>query len=148
MGQTPFPKNTSKQGLNKAIGHVLGEATLKNFGYILIMTEKKRITQDWVYREAQTLCQKRVALSHAVYLLNDDYTPMHFVIQVLETFFYLETVPAKQLVQMIHRTGKGLCGVFSRDVAETKVMQVNSHARLHNYPLLCQMENNALTLGD
>jgi ATP-dependent Clp protease adaptor protein ClpS len=75
-----------------------------------------------------------------VVLLNDDYTPMEFVVSVLEQFFSMNREKATQIMLQVHTRGKGVCGVFSRDVAETKVALVNQYAREHQHPLLCQME--------
>lgn len=75
-----------------------------------------------------------------VILLNDDYTPMEFVVDVLETFFQHDREKATRIMLHVHTRGAGVCGVFSRDVAETKVSQVNDYAREHQHPLLCTME--------
>ena len=77
---------------------------------------------------------------YRVVLLNDDYTPMEFVVDVLQTFFSMDRARATQVMLQVHTQGSGNCGVFSRDVAETKVEQVNDYAREHNHPLLCTME--------
>lgn len=77
---------------------------------------------------------------YKVILLNDDYTPMEFVVQVLQTFFKLDYERATQIMLHVHTRGKGVCGVFSRDIAETKVAQVNEFSRRHQHPLLCDME--------
>ncbi|HSO84567.1 ATP-dependent Clp protease adapter ClpS [Thiocapsa sp.] len=75
-----------------------------------------------------------------VLLLNDDYTPMEFVVQVLETFFAMNREKATQVMLHVHTRGRGVCGVFTKDIAETKVSQVNDFARTHHHPLLCTME--------
>lgn len=75
-----------------------------------------------------------------VVLLNDDFTPMDFVVDVLMVFFNMSDEQATQVMLHVHTRGVGICGVFSRDVAETKVRLVNSHARQHQHPLLCAME--------
>ncbi|MGB0712407.1 MAG: ATP-dependent Clp protease adapter ClpS [Gammaproteobacteria bacterium] len=75
-----------------------------------------------------------------VVLLNDDYTPMEFVVEVLETFFSMDRPKATQVMLHVHTKGKGVCGVFTRDVAETKVGQVNEFSRENQHPLLCDME--------
>jgi ATP-dependent Clp protease adaptor protein ClpS len=75
-----------------------------------------------------------------VVLLNDDYTPMEFVVVVLETFFNMARERATQVMLHVHTRGKGVCGVFSREVAESKVAQVNEFSRVHQHPLLCTME--------
>ncbi len=75
-----------------------------------------------------------------VVLLNDDYTPMEFVVHVLEIFFNKDRPTATRIMLAVHTEGKGIAGVFSRDVAETKVHQVNGYARKHQHPLMCAME--------
>ncbi|ABM62168.1 ATP-dependent Clp protease adapter ClpS [Halorhodospira halophila] len=77
---------------------------------------------------------------YKVVLLNDDYTPMDFVVEVLQRFFNKDRSQATQIMLHVHTRGKGVCGVYSRDVAETKVSQVNDYAREHEHPLLCTME--------
>lgn len=75
-----------------------------------------------------------------VILLNDDYTPMEFVVEVLETFFKMNREQATQVMLMVHTKGKGVCGIYTRDIAETKSAQVNQYARDHQHPLLCEIE--------
>jgi ATP-dependent Clp protease adaptor protein ClpS len=75
-----------------------------------------------------------------VLLLNDDYTPMEFVVLVLETFFAMNREKATQIMLHVHTRGVGVCGVYTRDIAETKVIQVNDFARGHQHPLMCTME--------
>jgi ATP-dependent Clp protease adaptor protein ClpS len=77
---------------------------------------------------------------YQVVLLNDDFTPMDFVIVVLETFFNMDRERATQVMLHVHTRGKGVCGVFTREVAETKVTQVNEFSRSHQHPLLCTLE--------
>ena len=77
---------------------------------------------------------------YQVVLLNDDYTPMDFVVVVLETFFNMNRELATQVMLHVHTRGKGVCGVFTREVAETKVTQVNEFSRAHQHPLLCTLE--------
>ena len=77
---------------------------------------------------------------YQVVILNDDYTPMDFVVSVLETFFSMTRQTATQVMLHVHTRGKGVCGVFTREVAETKVTQVNEFSRSHQHPLLCTME--------
>lgn len=75
-----------------------------------------------------------------VVLLNDDYTPMEFVVEVLQIFFSMNRERATQIMMHVHTRGRGVCGVFTRDVAETKVSQVNDFSRHHEHPLMCTME--------
>jgi ATP-dependent Clp protease adaptor protein ClpS len=77
---------------------------------------------------------------YQVVLLNDDYTPMDFVVEVLQIFFGMNREKATQVMLHVHTRGKGVCGVFTREVAETKVTQVNEFSRQHQHPLLCTME--------
>ncbi|MCP3667803.1 MAG: ATP-dependent Clp protease adapter ClpS [Gammaproteobacteria bacterium] len=77
---------------------------------------------------------------YKVMLLNDDYTPMEFVVEVLEGFFSLGREKATQIMLHVHTRGAGICGVFTRDIAETKVAQVNDFSRVNQHPLLCTME--------
>jgi ATP-dependent Clp protease adaptor protein ClpS len=77
---------------------------------------------------------------YQVLLLNDDYTPMEFVVSVLQRFFGMGREKATQVMLKVHREGRGVCGVFPRDVAATKVEQVCSYSREHQHPLQCVME--------
>ncbi|MEE9422405.1 MAG: ATP-dependent Clp protease adapter ClpS [Gammaproteobacteria bacterium] len=82
---------------------------------------------------------KRPAL-YQVVLLNDDYTPMEFVVILLEKYFSMNREKATQVMLHVHTDGKGVCGVYTREVAETKVAQVNEYAHQNQHPLLCAME--------
>ena len=77
---------------------------------------------------------------YKVMLLNDDYTPMEFVVVVLQKFFSMSRERATQVMLKVHREGIGVCGVFPRDIATTKVRQVAAYARRHQHPLQCVME--------
>lgn len=77
---------------------------------------------------------------YKVVMLNDDYTPMEFVVEALELFFYVNRERATQLMLQVHTRGKAICGVYTRDIAETKAAQVNQFARDHEHPLLCEIE--------
>ncbi len=77
---------------------------------------------------------------YQVVLVNDDYTPMEFVVLVLESYFSMNREAATQVMLHVHTRGKGVCGVYARDVAETKVTLVNQFSRDNQHPLLCQME--------
>ena len=77
---------------------------------------------------------------YQVVLLNDDFTPMDFVVEVLQVFFALNREKATQVMLHVHTRGKGVCGVYTREVAESKVTQVNEFSRMHQHPLLCSME--------
>jgi ATP-dependent Clp protease adaptor protein ClpS len=75
-----------------------------------------------------------------VVLLNDDFTPMDFVVEILVDFFHMNEDKATQVMLQVHTQGIGVCGVFSKDVAETKVHLVNEYSREHQHPLMCTME--------
>lgn len=77
---------------------------------------------------------------YKVLLLNDDYTPMDFVIEVLKVFFDMDESRATQVMMHVHTRGKGLCGIFSHEVAETKTTLVNEYSKNHQHPLLCVLE--------
>ncbi len=77
---------------------------------------------------------------YKVLLLNDDYTPMEFVVEILESFFNMDQEKATRVMLHVHTRGVGVCGVFPRDIAETKVTQVNEYARENQHPLLCTLE--------
>ena len=85
---------------------------------------------------------KRPSL-YRVILLNDDYTPMEFVVEVLETFFTMNREQATQVMLAVHTQGKGVCGIYPQDIAETKASQVNQSARDNGHPLLCEVEPSA-----
>jgi ATP-dependent Clp protease adaptor protein ClpS len=75
-----------------------------------------------------------------VVLLNDDYTPMEFVVEILQKFFRMDRPTATQVMLHVHTRGKGVCGVYTYEIAETKVALVNDYSRKHQHPLLCTME--------
>lgn len=77
---------------------------------------------------------------YRVLLLNDDYTPMEFVIHILERFFQKDREAATRIMLLVHQHGVGECGVFTYEIAETKVSQVMDFARQHQHPLQCVME--------
>jgi ATP-dependent Clp protease adaptor protein ClpS len=77
---------------------------------------------------------------YRVVLINDDYTPMEFVVDVLERFFAMNRQNATRVMLEVHTRGKGICGVFTYEIAETKVSQVTAYAREHQHPLMCTLE--------
>ncbi|MFK8054047.1 MAG: ATP-dependent Clp protease adapter ClpS [Woeseiaceae bacterium] len=79
---------------------------------------------------------------YRVVLLNDDYTPMEFVVEILEQVFSHDRTLATRIMLEVHTKGKGVCGVFTYDVAETKVAQVSQAAEQNQHPLLCTMEQD------
>lgn len=79
---------------------------------------------------------------YRVYLLNDDFTPMVFVVEVLERYFSMEPKIAMEIMLQVHQYGKAMCGLYPRDIAETKVVQVNEYSRRNEHPLLCRVEES------
>ena len=77
---------------------------------------------------------------YRVIMLNDDYTPMEFVVHVLETFFSMDRQMATRVMLEVHTKGKGVCGIFPYDLAETKASQVTEYARQNEHPLICTVE--------
>ena len=82
---------------------------------------------------------KRPSL-YRVVIMNDDYTPMEFVVHVLEQFFAMGREKATQVMLAVHTQGKGVCGVYTKDIAETKAALVNDYSRENQHPLLCEVE--------
>ena len=79
---------------------------------------------------------------YKVLLLNDDYTPMEFVVQILQDVFSLDRNVATRVMLEVHTKGKGICGTFTYEIAETKVAQVAGLAQQHQHPLFCTMEES------
>ncbi|EQA37043.1 ATP-dependent Clp protease adaptor protein ClpS [Leptospira inadai serovar Lyme str. 10] len=100
-----------------------------------------------VYRfdtEEQVLTKEKLKLKkppkYRVVILNDDYTPMEFVVWILRVVFYRTAAESERIMLQAHTTGKALCGVYSHDVAKTKVAETHKLAEQHGHPLQCQME--------
>ncbi len=77
---------------------------------------------------------------YKVILVNDDFTPMEFVVHILELFFSIDRENATRIMLEVHTSGKGICGLFTREIAETKVSLVNDYSQENQHPLLCAME--------
>ena len=84
--------------------------------------------------------QTKIPALYRVLMMNDDYTPMEFVIEVLEKFFQKNREEASQIMLHVHQRGVGVCGVYAYDLAETKAMQVMNYARKYEHPLQVQLE--------
>ena len=104
------------------------------------MAEKRDDSIDGQLAVEQARPKLKKPPMYKVILVNDDYTPMEFVVQVLETFFDMGREKATQIMLHVHTRGKGVCGVYTRDIAETKVVLVNEFSRDHQHPLMCAME--------
>ena len=105
---------------------------------VMSESERTEFERGLVVEEAEPQVKKPPL--YQVILLNDDYTPMEFVVDVLETIFRMDRTTATRVMLEVHTKGKGVCGVFIFEIAETKVAQVMSYARQQQHPLLCTME--------
>ena len=100
-------------------------SSLQEEGGVALELEKPKLKRPSMYK---------------VIMLNDDYTPMEFVVEVLKHFFGMDSEKATRIMLAVHNEGRATCGVFSKDVAETKAMMVNKYARDNEHPLLCEIE--------
>jgi ATP-dependent Clp protease adaptor protein ClpS len=117
MGHTVYRQLVAgKEGEDQSPGHS---------GAALAERVKPRLRKPRLYR---------------VVMLNDDYTPMEFVVHVLESFFSMNRELATRVMLKVHTEGRAVCGVFTRDIAETKAEQINQYSRENEHPLLCQIE--------
>lgn len=89
---------------------------------------------------AEALPQVAVPRKYKVVMLNDDYTPMGFVVDALKRFFGLSEELSTQVMLQVHVAGRGICGLYTKDIAETKAAQVNEFSRSHDHALLCTTE--------
>lgn len=101
--------------------------------------------KEWIHFEQdlddQRIDQVKPPSMYKVILNNDDYTPMEFVVDVLQKFFSYDIEQATTLMLDVHYKGKAICGIFTAEVAETKVAQINRYARNNEHPLLCTLES-------
>ena len=107
----------------------------------LLMAEERTHHERGLVPEEAESRLKRPPLFRVI-LLNDDYTPMEFVVDVLESIFGMDRTTATRVMLEVHTRGKGVCGVFTFEIAETKVAQVTTYSQQHQHPLLCTMEEN------
>ncbi|HQQ64393.1 MAG TPA: ATP-dependent Clp protease adapter ClpS [Pseudomonadales bacterium] len=85
---------------------------------------------------------------YRVVMLNDDYTPMEFVVHILEAFFGMGREQATRVMLKVHTEGRAICGIYTRDIAETKAEEINQYARENEHPLLCQIEPDGSSNDD
>lgn len=102
--------------------------------------EDEKVDRDDSVVEAPSEPKLKEPPMYKVVLLNDDYTPMEFVVEVLQIFFGMDREKATQVMLAVHTTGKATCGIFTRDVAETKSTQVNQYAQDNDHPLVSDVE--------
>ncbi len=116
----------------------------ENLQLTLNMSEGDDIPPDYDREGDVAIAEARPELKpppmYQVVLLNDDYTPMEFVVEILEMFFNMGREKATQVMLAVHTQGKGVCGIYTKDIAETKAAQVNQYARDSEHPLLAEIE--------
>lgn len=104
------------------------------------MSDKKHETDRGVATEERVATKK--PSQYKVILLNDDFTPMDFVIHVLKVFFQKDEIAAHEIMMQVHNDGRGIAGVYSFDIAESKVVQVSAYAKKNQYPLKVVLEKD------
>ena len=104
------------------------------------MSQKKVAATGEAVVEKEVTKKLKMPPKYKVVLLNDDYTPMDFVTEILQRFFFMSGDTATEVMLQIHTSGKAICGIFTRDVAQSKVVKVNEYARRNKHPLLCKVE--------
>lgn len=105
------------------------------------MTNEKKLDSDGQIAIKEASPKLKKPKMFKVIMLNDDYTPMEFVVHVLEKFFKMDRHKATRVMLEVHTSGKGVCGIFTHDLAETKAAQVVDYARSNEHPLICTLEN-------
>jgi len=109
-----------------------------------IISSNKDDEQEWHHDNSTVVEEVRPELKkpsmYKVVIFNDDFTPMEFVVELLEFFFSLNREAATRVMLKVHTEGKAVCGVYVHDIAETKATQVNQYARDNEHPLLCEIE--------
>lgn len=111
--------------LQLTLGKDLDDSAADSDGGLAVLPAKPKLKRPPMYK---------------VVLLNDDYTPMDFVVEILETFFSMSREKATHVMLTVHVHGKAVCGIYTRDIAETKAAQVNQYSRENQHPLLCEIE--------
>lgn len=117
---------------------------MRNIENSLLILNQREDEQDPDRDDGLVVSPEKPALKRParfrVILLNDDYTPMDFVVDVLMKFFGMNEEKATQVMLLVHTQGKAVCGVYTRDIAETKAAQVNQYSTECEHPLLCEIE--------
>ena len=108
---------------------------------LLMSSDQVDIEHDEDVLLAPEVPKLEIPSMYNVVMFNDDFTPMEFVVEVLETFFNKDREAATRVMLTVHTMGKAVCGSYTRDIAETKAAQVNQYARESQHPLLCEIES-------
>ena len=103
---------------------------------------KNTVNKNEVVIEKRTKKKLKKPSLYKVVMLNDDYTPMDFVVYLLKTFFHMNTDKASKIMLEVHNKGAGICGVFTLEIAETKILKVIDTSRMNGFPLMCTLEKN------
>jgi ATP-dependent Clp protease adaptor protein ClpS len=142
MGKTKNLRLTLSRGVLDSGSDALGldRAACGVAGAVFGMADDDSAHDDGGLAVQEAKPQLKPPPMYKVVLLNDDYTPMEFVVEVLESFFNMGRERATQVMLAVHTQGKGVCGIFTRDIAETKAAQVNQYARDSQHPLLADTE--------
>ena len=101
---------------------------------------KNTVNKNEVVIEKKTKKKLKKPSLYKVVMLNDDYTPMDFVVYLLKTFFHMNTDKASKIMLEVHNKGAGICGVFTLEIAETKILKVIDTSRKNDFPLICTLE--------
>lgn len=99
-------------------------------------------SQSKISRISESRSKEKIPPMYKILLLNDDFTPMEFVIEVLKMFFSMDQEQATRIMLKVHTEGVGVCGIYTSDIASTKVSQVTEFSRKNQHPLRCVMEEN------
>jgi ATP-dependent Clp protease adaptor protein ClpS len=126
--------------LHKSAMQILGLVLQSAGPYKRPMSVNERPDSDSGVLVAEATPKTRQPPLFKVVLLNDDFTPMEFVVELLERFFAMNRSKATRVMLEVHTQGKGVCGVFTYEIAETKVAQVVAYARDNQHPLMCTLE--------
>lgn len=123
----------------------MGDASVLRFSLVASENQSDRPSGDDVDGTGtatitESKSRTKTPPMYRVILMNDDFTPMDFVIHVLQKFFSKDISEATKIMLQIHHQGSGVCGIFTYEIAETKVYQVNQYSRQNRHPLKCVME--------
>jgi ATP-dependent Clp protease adaptor protein ClpS len=145
LTQSRYPRKPGQTGaFYSSIPHFVNRLEKNLIGITIVPTNVDFTPMATRHQDELAIATKRMVSPppplYKVILLNDDYTPMEFVIEVLERYFFLDREQATTIMLKVHNEGAGVAGIYPRDVAETKVRQVREYARSHQHPLQCVME--------
>lgn len=125
--------------LNVILTLTVAKVVIKCKGFVY-MSKFKEAASPQHQESTDTITELQPPPMYKVVLNNDDYTPMDFVVEILQKFFRMNLEQATEVMLAVHYQGKGVCGIYTAEIAETKVAQVNEYAREYQHPLLCSME--------